>query len=203
MKHNNVIPNGHFHKQWQRRVKTWFDQPGQKKARRIARAKKAAAAGPCPTELLRPVVRCPTIKYNMKVKAGRGFTFEELKAAGIPRKLALSVGIAVDHRRKNRSEESLAANKARLAEYKARLVVLTDKKLPFTTAKCADATETVKTIPIVKSKPVLQYVPASSVKSEVSVYAALRKQAGVARHFGIRAKRAAEKAEAAESKKSK
>jgi large subunit ribosomal protein L13e len=26
VKHNNVIPNGHFHKDWQRRIKTWFDQ---------------------------------------------------------------------------------------------------------------------------------------------------------------------------------
>lgn len=26
MKHNNVVPNGHFHKKWQRRVRTWFDQ---------------------------------------------------------------------------------------------------------------------------------------------------------------------------------
>lgn len=203
MKHNNVIPNGHFHKQWQRRVKTWFDQPGQKKARRVARAAKAAAAGPCPTELLRPVVRCPTIKYNMKVKAGRGFTLEELKAAGISRKMARSVGISVDHRRKNRSEESLSANKARLQEYKARLVVLTDKKLPFTTAKCADATETIKSFPIVKAKSCVEYVPASSVKSEATVYATLRKQAGIARYHGIRAKRAAEKAEAAETKKAK
>lgn len=26
VKHNNVLPNGHFHKKWQRRVRTWFDQ---------------------------------------------------------------------------------------------------------------------------------------------------------------------------------
>lgn len=26
VKHNNVVPNGHFHKKWQRRVRTWFDQ---------------------------------------------------------------------------------------------------------------------------------------------------------------------------------
>ena len=29
--------------------------------------------------LLRPAVRCPTIKYNTKLRAGRGFTLEELK----------------------------------------------------------------------------------------------------------------------------
>lgn len=26
VRHNNVIPNQHFHKDWQTRVKTWFDQ---------------------------------------------------------------------------------------------------------------------------------------------------------------------------------
>lgn len=44
----------------------------------------------------------------MRVRAGRGFTFEELKAAGIAKKQALTIGIPVDHRRRNRSEESLA-----------------------------------------------------------------------------------------------
>jgi hypothetical protein len=28
VKHNNVIPNAHFHKEWKNRVKTWFDQVG-------------------------------------------------------------------------------------------------------------------------------------------------------------------------------
>jgi len=36
---------------------------------------------------------------------------------------ARTVGIAVDHRRSNRSEESLAKNVARLKEYKAKLIV--------------------------------------------------------------------------------
>jgi len=26
VRHNNVIPNQHFHKDWQNRVRTWFDQ---------------------------------------------------------------------------------------------------------------------------------------------------------------------------------
>ncbi len=55
---------------------------------------------PRPTAgLLRPVVHCPTNKYNTKVRAGRGFTLAELKEAGISRKSALSVGVSVDHRR--------------------------------------------------------------------------------------------------------
>ena len=26
VRHNNQVPNQHFHKDWQNRVKTWFDQ---------------------------------------------------------------------------------------------------------------------------------------------------------------------------------
>eukprot|EP00013_Stygamoeba_regulata_P022054 CAMPEP_0177660452 /NCGR_PEP_ID=MMETSP0447-20121125/18049_1 /TAXON_ID=0 /ORGANISM="Stygamoeba regulata, Strain BSH-02190019" /LENGTH=52 /DNA_ID=CAMNT_0019165521 /DNA_START=42 /DNA_END=197 /DNA_ORIENTATION=+ len=50
VKHNNVVPNVHFHKDWARRVKTWFDQPGKKKSRRIARTKKAARIFPRPVK---------------------------------------------------------------------------------------------------------------------------------------------------------
>ena len=80
VKHNNVIPNGHFHKQWARRVKTWFDQPMKKKARRVARAEKAKAMAPRPAQgALRPAVHCQTIRYNRRVRAGRGFSLDELK----------------------------------------------------------------------------------------------------------------------------
>ncbi|KAJ3416871.1 60S ribosomal protein L13 [Chytridiales sp. JEL 0842] len=128
MKHNNVLPNQHFRKEWQLRVKTWFDQPGSKKTRRINRIKKAAAIAPRPVDgLLRPAVRAPTVRYNTKLRAGRGFTLEELKAAGIRRKEALSIGIAVDHRRKNRSVEGLEANVARLTEYKSKLILFPKK----------------------------------------------------------------------------
>ncbi len=80
LKHNNQLPNQHFRKQWDRRVKTWFDQAGRKKSRRIARVQKAGRIAPRPIDgLLRPAVRCPTIRYNMKLRSGRGFTLEELK----------------------------------------------------------------------------------------------------------------------------
>jgi hypothetical protein len=79
-KRNNIIPNGHFHKDWQRYVKTWFNQPMRKKRRHQNRIKKALKVAPRPAAgQLRPIVRCPTIKYNTKVRAGKGFTLEELK----------------------------------------------------------------------------------------------------------------------------
>ena len=59
----------------------------------------------------------------MKLREGRGFTLDELKAAGIQKKQALSIGIAVDHRSRSRSEERLDRNVERLQAYKARLVV--------------------------------------------------------------------------------
>jgi large subunit ribosomal protein L13e len=54
-------------------------QPGAKSRRRDARRAKAAAVAPRPVDKLRPIVRCPTIKHNRRVRAGRGFTLAELK----------------------------------------------------------------------------------------------------------------------------
>jgi len=45
-KGNNMIPNGHFHKDWQRYVKTWFNQPARKIRRKHKRIKKARAVAP-------------------------------------------------------------------------------------------------------------------------------------------------------------
>jgi large subunit ribosomal protein L13e len=42
VQHNNIVPNAHFHKDWARYVRTWFDQPAKKLARRTKRAEKAA-----------------------------------------------------------------------------------------------------------------------------------------------------------------
>lgn len=79
-KGNNMIPNGHFHKDWQRYVKTWFNQPARKFRRRENRVKKAKAVAPRPaTGPLRPIVRCPTVRYHTKIRAGRGFTLDEVK----------------------------------------------------------------------------------------------------------------------------
>ncbi|PLN81212.1 60S ribosomal protein L13 [Aspergillus taichungensis] len=131
IKHNNQILNQHFRKDWQRRVRVHFEQPSRKLRRREARRSKAAAVAPRPVDKLRPVVHCPTVKYNRRVRAGRGFTLAELKEAGIPKKLARTVGIAVDHRRVNYSKESLVANVARLQDYKARLILFPRKSGQF------------------------------------------------------------------------
>lgn len=49
-----------------------------------ARQKKAVKIFPSPTAgPLRPVVHGQTLKYNMKVRAGRGFSLEELKVGSL------------------------------------------------------------------------------------------------------------------------
>lgn len=81
-KGNNALQRNHFRKDWAEiAVRTWFNQPARKQRRRSARAAKAAAIFPRPMETLRPVVHCPTIKYNRKVRLGRGFTLSELKVS--------------------------------------------------------------------------------------------------------------------------
>lgn len=77
-----MIPNGHFHKDWQRFVKTWFNQPARRHRRKQNRIKKAKAVAPRPAAgPLRPVVRCPTVRYHTKVRAGRGFTLREIRVS--------------------------------------------------------------------------------------------------------------------------
>ncbi|CAE6521488.1 unnamed protein product [Rhizoctonia solani] len=125
--HNNVLHANHFRKDWQRRVRTWFDQPGRKLRRRQARTAKATRLGVRPLQLLRPAVRAPTARYNRKVREGRGFTLAELKEAGVGRKEALGLGIVVDHRRRNLSEEGKTLNVERLKAYRERLIVFPRK----------------------------------------------------------------------------
>jgi large subunit ribosomal protein L13e len=167
IKHNNIVPNVHFRKWWQRYIKTWFNQAGRKKARRDARMEKAKKAFPRPTSLLRPAVRPATVRYNFKLREGRGFTFDELKEAGVSKYQARSIGIAVDHRRRNHCEESLKENVARLLAYKEKLVLFPAKagakhvkkgdsvKADVEAAKLAGKQDKSKVLmPIVKSKKV-------------------------------------------------
>lgn len=123
VKHNNVIPNVHLRKHWQRNVRVWLNQAGRKSRRLTARRNKANAIAPRPLDRLRPTVRCQTIRYNHRPRLGKGFTLAEVKSVGLGVEFARSVGINVDHRRKNRSQEGFEANKARLTNYLSKLVL--------------------------------------------------------------------------------
>ncbi|KAI0477111.1 putative 60S ribosomal protein L13 [Xylariaceae sp. FL0804] len=212
IKHNNQIQKNHFRKDWQRRVRCHFDQPTQKIRRRSLRRAKAAAVAPRPVDKLRPVVRCPTIKYNRRVRAGRGFTLAELKEAGIPRLVAPTIGIAVDGRRQNLSEESMAANVARLKAYKERLIIFPRKGAKH--AKAGDSkntdlskTETVSNLgsamPIIPVAEGVKEMKKSEMPKQIEggAYMALRKARSDAKLQGVREKRAKEKADAEAAKK--
>ena len=167
-----------------------------------ARAEKAKAAFPRPAAgALRPVVHCQTVKYNTKRRAGRGFTLEELKEAGIPAKLAPTIGIAVDHRRRNRSLEGLQDNVNRLKAYKANLVVFPRRankpKAGDSSAEELKAVAQLKgtVLPITRAKPTVEKVAVSGLTSEAA-YATLRLERMNKRMKGIREKRAAEAAAA-------
>ena len=129
VRHNNMLPNVHLGKDWQEKVKTWFNQPGRKHRRQVKRAAKAAKIAPNPTHTLKPIVRGQTNKYNNKIRLGRGFTKEELKKAGIlSLNYARSIGIAIDLRRKDTSNEAQTANVNRLKEYLAKMILYPRKK---------------------------------------------------------------------------
>jgi len=208
MKHNNQLPNVHFHKDWQLRVKTWFDQPGRKKRRRLNRIRKATSIAPRPIQLLRPAVRCPTVRYNTKLRAGRGFTLDELKEAGVRRKEALTLGIPVDHRRKNRSVESLALNVQRLKTYQSKLIVFPKKTRAKKKADAmkVDSAETQQLkgsiLPIEQKWDRSKARTITDEEKGASAYATLRKLRTDARLVGIRdARRKAKEEEEANKKK--
>lgn len=205
-KHNNVIHNNHFRKDWQRYVKTWFDQPAKKVARRAARDAKAAALAPRPVNLLRPIVRGQTNKYNSKNRLGRGFTLDELRAAGVSPKQARSIGIAVDHRRSNRSNEGFQVNVNRLKQYLSKLVIFPRKN---GRVKQGDSSgDDLKAVQQVTDKAVIavprpsNYIRPRKINEEDrtrEVVTHLRHSHTVSKMWGIREKLAKEKREAAKN----
>jgi len=198
-----VIANAHFHKTcWQDHVKTWFNQAARKQRRRATRQAKAAAIAPRPTAgLLRPVVHPPTIKYNYKLRQGRGFTFAELKEAGVNRKEAKSIGISVDHRRRNRSAESLQINVQRLKEYKTKLIVFPRNRAKpkagdAEPAALETATQLKGTILAVPSLvPAQQTMAITPAMKEEGAFHKIRMARADYRLFGIRQKNRLAKAE--------
>lgn len=208
MKHNNVIANNHFRKDWQNRVRTWFEQPMRKRRRRTNRIAKAARIAPRPTDgPLRPIVRCQTNKYNMHVRLGRGFSIEELKQAGIPLRFAPTIGIATDMRRKNRSVDAMQENVQRLKEYQTKLLVFPrNPAKPKAGEASKDDLAMISQfkgtiIPIQKTKPSIEVRPITAEDKAKNAYRSLRIERMNKRLEGARKKKAEEKAAAAAAKK--
>ena len=165
----------------------------------VASVQKFAAIAPRPTGgALRPVVRCATFKYNTKVRAGRGFTLGELKGAGISAKKAGTIGIAVDHRRMNKSTESLLINVERLKAYMGNLVTF-PKKGKGAAPAVAQFQGTV--MPIAQAAYKNQSRAITAEEKSANVFRDMRIARADARMVGIRQKKQDEAAAKAALKK--
>ena len=137
--------------------------------------------------------------------------------AGIPRKLAPTIGISVDPRRANLSDEGLAANVQRLKAYHARLILFPRKSGQH---KTLDATKEditsieedngkivkhlAKVLPIehVSREDAVSEIQKSEIgEGTVDAYKTLRKARSDARLVGVREKRAKAKAEESQASK--
>ena len=206
VKHNNIVPNVHLRKHWQRRVKCHFDQPAAKLRRRQRRDAKSKAMSPRPIQKLRPIVSSATRKYAGQVRYGRGFTLDELKAAGLSAAFARTVGIAVDHRRTNTSTEQLQLNTERLNTYKSKLILFPRKegkpKKGLINDSTADALKgpaannqvSGRVLPYTAPVQAVEYVPITDEDKKRNVHSVLRVARVTKRYHGRRLKRAADEA---------
>lgn len=186
------------------KVKCFFNVNGHKTVRSQKRADRAAARSPAPLDLLRPTVKACTRRYASKIRFGRGFSLEEIRAAGLTPAFARTVGIAVDHRRhgSNQMEE---ANIQRLTTYKANLVLFPRVEGKAKKGEIADSTTRLDTpqnveggvlaLPVVKVRVGLAALT-KDLKSK-KVYRSIREARINRKYEGKRVKRAAE----AEAKK--
>ena len=196
---NDIVHKNHFRKKWQFMVRTWFNQPARKHRRQEARKAKARRVAPKPAcGPLRPIINCPTFRYNMKVRAGRGFTLEELKAAGVSRQIARSVGIAVDHRRRNTSVEGLNRNVARLRKYMSKIILFNKAKILPVPCHQGEKGKVKQrnVLPPIRQKFVFEKSRAiTEADKKYSAFHAIRQHRANARLFGKRMKKRLAKAQ--------
>ena len=153
--HNNALQLPHLRKHWQKWVRTWFNQPARKLRRITKRRQLAKDCFPRPTKSLRPTVSRCTFRYSGQQRLGRGFSLQELAELKLNARFAASVGIAVDHRRTNKSVESLQRNVAKLREYLGKMTLLprrAGQPKKATRGALADSTQT--------AEPVQEIAPA-------------------------------------------
>ncbi|KAH9387254.1 large subunit ribosomal protein L13e [Nematocida major] len=164
MKHNNSLSTGHF-KKTSLKYKTWFGQAIQKRIRREKRQEAAKKIAPTNVELLRPVVRCNSRRYNINQRLGRGFSIVEVTQAGLTVKEARELGIAVDIKRYTKSVESLTLNVERIKEYLSKITVYESKSEAL---EAGAVQHKAAILPVIKKKPTIDSIPASEVKNEAT-----------------------------------
>jgi large subunit ribosomal protein L13e len=136
------------------------------------------------------------------VRFGRGFTLQELKAAGVTPAHARTVGISVDHRRTTSSKEQLDMNVQRLQAYKSKLIVFPRRDKKPKKGLFADATAEQlksaaaalqvkgKTMPIKKAEQAVEYVKITKEHQDKKTFKTLRELRTTARYHGRRVKKA-------------
>lgn len=168
MKHNNALTSNHYNK-GSMKFKMWFNQPAKKMKRRELRCKKAKEQYPTPVQKLMPVVRQPTQRHNYKIRLGRGFTEQEIAASGAEIKFAMSVGVKVDKRRKDRNMETYERNVERLKEYLRNIKVYKNRK----EARDENAISFKGIImPVKNEKPVTKFIGVNDIDSFVETFKA-------------------------------
>merc|ERR1719291_376388 len=182
-------------------MRTWLNQAGRKKRRAENRKKKALKLAPRPAAgLLRPVVHPRTQRYNMKLRLGKGFTLDELREAKIPAKKAISIGISVDHRRRNRCAESLQSNVDRLKMYMSKLKIFPAKSgkkgvkkgdTPKSELQNVAQNTLKEIIPVPKRDLTIEARAITAAEKEASAYKQLKKARTNQKYDGIKRKKAA------------
>ncbi|PIO33129.1 hypothetical protein AB205_0021640 [Aquarana catesbeiana] len=136
-----------------------------------------------------------------------GIVWVSPQAAGINKKVARTIGISVDHRRRNKSTESLQTNVQRLKEYRSKLIIFPRK--PSAPKKGDGSAEELKMAtqlkgPVMPIRQTFKKEKARVISEDeknFKAFASLRMARANARLFGIRAKRAKEAAEQEVDKK--
>ncbi|EJW03521.1 hypothetical protein EDEG_00203 [Edhazardia aedis USNM 41457] len=184
MKNNHPIPANHF-KKTAIRYKTWFHDRARQEKRVATYQKKAKRIYPQPTEKLYPIVRCPTLRHNTRLKLGRGFTPEECQEAGVNIYEARNLGIKVDLRRKNHNEETFKTNVERIKVYLSRLVKFNSAK----EAKESGLKQFTSTImPIQKVKPMVGRMNVKDIDSKCWAYEKIRQLIDETKHKPMESK---------------
>ena len=129
------------------------------------------------------------------------FSLEELKVAGIHKKVAQNTGISIDWRKRNKSTESLQGNVQRLKEYNSKLILFPRK--PLAPKKGDSSVEELilaiqLTGPVMPIQNVYKKEKALVITEEEKNFKAfvhLLVACAIAQLFGIKAKRAKEAVE--------
>jgi len=64
-------------------------------------------------------IKATITKQNGKQKVGKGFSLNELKAAGVSKQLARQIGLPIDVKRKSSHDENVATIKSHAEKAKA------------------------------------------------------------------------------------